>query len=435
MKFSIKKNKDKFYLLALCFTLFSCQQNSNTVSDKNDYRKFFQNESNLISNTQKRVNILNTFIEKDSLQIVEIKKISGEYATLFETTGKIEYLKKAEQALLKVLDFGGLRKDYLFLDLARNCISQHRFKDAEVFANKAYTINANKAAKLVLFDVYLELGDPQKAFSYLKDKEILNSKDFDYLIRLAKWNDYNGDMKAVLKNMEAATKIAEQSKNKHLIEWAYTNLATYYGHAGKIKKSYNYFIKTLNLNQKNAFAKKSIAWIIYSYENNPKEAFKIVKQVLTGYTSPDLYLFMAELSKALNDTRNTEHYNKLFEQTSKNYKYGNMYHSLNAVYLAENKNKYDEAIQLTKLEIKERTTPKVYGLHAYVLNLKGKHKDALQIIKKYVLERTSDPITNYYIAEIYKSNNLLDEVKLLKKVLKESEFELGPRISQRIFQL
>lgn len=437
MKLNFKISKKHFlvFFLIISTIIISCKQKKEIVTNPNDYNKFFEKGSTHIDNIQKRIGLLNTVIKKDSLQIIEIRKISREYSMLFDATGQIEYLKKAEQALLKALNFGGLREDRILLDLARNCISQHRFKDAEVYAKKSYDMYPNKASKLVLFDVYLELGETEKAYTFLNDKEVFNINDFDYLIRFAKWNDHQGNMKAVLHNMEAATKIAVNSKNKYLINWSYTNLATYYGHAGKIKESYEYFIKALELNKTNAFAKKSIAWIIYSYENNPKEATRIMEQTIATYKSPDLYLFMADLFEAQNELAKSKDYKKLYEEAVKDYRYGNMYNAVNAIYLAENKNKYEEALKLSQLEIKERATPKVYGLHAYVLKLKGDNKKALQIIEKQGLDKISDPITNYYVAEIYKSNNLPDKVKSIKEDLQESSFELGPTISQKIVEL
>ncbi|KAA1242861.1 lipopolysaccharide assembly protein LapB [Aquimarina sp. RZ0] len=420
--------------MIVVFCLISCQ-NPEDITNPDDYNIYFRKESLQTDNIRSRIKIWNQFIKEDSLQIVEIKNIASEYTQLFEATAEIVYLKKAEQALLKTLKFGGLRKENILLDLARNYISQHRFKDAKSAAAEAYKIYPNRFSKLVLFDACMELGDFIEAETYLTDKEVINQNDFDFLIRFAKWNDHLGNMSATIRNMEKATLIAEDSKNKKLIKWSYTNLATYYGHAGKIKKSYNYFLKALKIDHSNAFAKKGIAWIIYSYEHNPEEALRIMNIVTETHKVPDYYLFMAEISKFQKNKKDQTLFLKQYKETVKDQRYGTMYNIHNALILSEEYKNFANALQISEVEIAERSIPQIYSLKAYILNLSGRHKEALEIIKKQVVNQTFEPMAMYYTAEVYKSNNLLTELAAIKKELNESSYELGPVISQRILAL
>ena len=78
--------------------------------------------------------------------------------------------------------------------LARNYISQHRFKEALVIANKALAIGEGMIeTQKLLFDVNMELGNYSEAQKNLNF--LTNRKDFDYLIRISKWNDHLGDLK------------------------------------------------------------------------------------------------------------------------------------------------------------------------------------------------------------------------------------------------
>ena len=44
-----------------------------------------------------------------------------------------------------------------------------------------------------------------------------------------------------------------------------------------------------------AYAKKGIAWIVYSYEKNPDEALRILNSVTNTFFAPDYYLLKADI--------------------------------------------------------------------------------------------------------------------------------------------
>ena len=171
---------------------------------------------------------------------------SGAYTSIFSTTGNIDYLIKAENDLIIANESTNYNNAGLLKSLAANYISQHRFKDALELLKKAEA-NGEKlnGTKKMLFDVHLELGNYIYAEAYLKD--IKNISDFDYLIRLAKWEDHKGNLDGAIVYMEKATEIAESSNLKTLKQWSYTNLADFYGHAGKIEKSYATLFKSVRI--------------------------------------------------------------------------------------------------------------------------------------------------------------------------------------------
>jgi hypothetical protein len=50
--------------------------------------------------------------------------------------------------------------------------------------------------------------------------------DYDYLIRLAKWNDHKGDLKTAITFMEKARYCREED-NRTLKIWSYSNLGDF----------------------------------------------------------------------------------------------------------------------------------------------------------------------------------------------------------------
>ena len=92
-------------------------------------------------------------------------------------------------------------------------------------------------------------------------------------------------------------KKAEEANDKALKIWSYTNLADFYGHNGQIEESYNLYLKSLALDNNNAYAKKGIAWIVFSHDKNPKEALRILDIISDEHFSPDYFLLKAEIAE------------------------------------------------------------------------------------------------------------------------------------------
>ncbi|WP_439152681.1 tetratricopeptide repeat protein [Winogradskyella sp.] len=285
----------------------------------------------------------------------------------------------------------------------------------------------------MLFDVHLELGNYIHAQSYLND--IANTSDFDYLIRLAKWEDHKGNLAGAIENMEKAMAIAESSNLRGLKQWSYTNLADFYGHAGDIEKSYNHYLKALQIDSNDAYAKKGIAWILYSYEDKPEEALAILNHVSSYYKAPDYDLLKSEIAAQTNnlDMKSTalDNYIKAMQNDA----YGVMYNKYNVILFTEELYNPDLAIKIAEEEIENRPTPKSFDLLAWSHFNKGDINKAKTIIETYVDGKTYEPEVLYHIAEIYKAAGRTDKVKELKRELIASLYELGPNMESKINQL
>lgn len=413
----------------------SCNKEETTITNPEDYAVYLTKHNNQTRKEAKEeLQFWNSRIKVDSLQITALAPAAAAYTELFHSTGDIAYLKLAEKALTKSVDVAAIGKSGYLLALAHNYISQHRFIEAKEAAQGAYLLKTNsKATEMVLFDISMELGEYENADKYLQ--KITNQSDYNFLIRLAKWNDYKGNLDATIRNMEKALKIAESSKNKGLQLWSYTNLADYYGHAGRIEESYDHYLKALAIDSSNAYAKKGIAWIIYSYEHKPEEALKILDAVMSDYQSPDYFLLKAEIGEfQKNDTVKKINLIKYYNSVKDN-RYGAMYNTHTALFLAEEYGEYDKALAIAEEEIQNRPTPQSYDLKAYILNLKGDHKEALSIAENYIVNKTFEPVANLHIAQIYKANNLSEKVSPIIEELMESSYELGPVISKELMNL
>ncbi|PWL38454.1 hypothetical protein DKG77_09320 [Flagellimonas aquimarina] len=423
----------KYALLFLAtILLVSCQQESNFKTNKKDYDRYLVVEP--VKTTSKYFDLWNSKIKQDSLQLLSFGNVANEYNRFFQGTGDIQYLKKAEQALTKAVEIAAIGKAGYKRALARNYISQHRFKEALELAQSAFKLGSGlNESKSLLFDVHLELGNYKEAEKYLND--IRNMSDFGYLIRLAKWNDHMGDLETTIRFMEDAVGKAESSKNRGLLIWSYTNLADYYGHAGRIQDSYKNYLKALEIDNQNAYAKKGIAWIVFSHERNGEEALRILDAVLETHKSPDYYLLKAEIAEFIGDERlKMKAYDSYYTMVQ-NKAYADMYNSYNIDFYLNELLANDKALELAKKEVANRPTPESYDLLAYSFLKRGEKEKALKLVENQIIGKTFEPVILQHAAEIYKANGIRTKVEELKQELLGAIYELGPNKEDEILGL
>lgn len=428
---------NKYYIILAAFMLafVSCDKGPDQITHREDYEKYLKNEVvGALETTIKDRDFWKTRLEKEPGQFPYLVKLSGSQSQLFKATGEIDYLIRAEENLIEANKRTNYTKAGFLKSLARNYISQHRFRESLELLKMAESIGERlSGTQKMLFDVHMELGNYDKAEAYLKKIEDRN--DFDFLIRYAKWSDHNGDLETAITYMEKAKEKAESANDKGLKQWAYTNIADFYGHNGEIQKSYNYYLKSLELDPNDAYAKKGIAWIVYSYERNPEEALRILNIISKQRHAPAYNLLRAEIAEFTNNKEAKKQYLQDYLSQVSNEKYGVMYNSYNAVIYAEDLKDIHKAFKLAQQEIKNRPTPQSYALLAWAYYNRGDYINAMKIAEKHVVDRTFEPKTLYKLAKIYKANGKTREAKILKKELVQSAYELGPVAEQKIREI
>ncbi|MBL4605820.1 MAG: cell surface protein [Flavobacteriaceae bacterium] len=418
--------------LLLSLFLIGCTNGINKTTDSKDYDKYLKvNKNERLQLLQLDINFWQSKIDKTPDQFPYYAKIASSLSSLFQQTGIIDHLVAAESNLLIANEKTNFSKASYLRGLARNYISQHKFQEALKILLKAERLGEQlSSTQKMLIDVYLELGNKDRVEEYLT--KIKNFNDFDYLIRASKYNDHLGNLDVAIQYLEKSLEIAKTSKNVALLEWNYTNLADYYGHAGKIKASYQAYLKTLELNPNNAYAKKGIAWITYSYERNPEEAMRILTTIIQENSSPDYYLLKSEIADFMQNEEEKNSNLQKYLSLINNEACGAMYNGYKAIIYAEYKTTIEEAIKIAKEEVKERPTPQSYDLLAWAYYKNGNHKEALKIARQHVVGKTFEPTALFHTAHIMKANNLQEEALIFKKDLIGSAFELGPIESEKV---
>ncbi len=415
--------------------LVSCTSKTNSITASKDYDKYLEMKDNKSKDfAQAEIDFWQKKYDKAPNQTSYLSLLASNYSKLFENTGNVKYLYKAESLLLQV------NKEYHYesvgpiRSLGRNYISQHRFREALVLANKALAIGEGmKETQKLLFDINMELGnysEAEKNLTYLTDKT-----DFDYCIRISKWNDHLGDLKTAITFMEKAKQIAIDNDNKSLKIWTFSNLGDLNGHAGNIQTSYDYYLKTLAIEPNNSYALKGIAWIAFSYERDTKEALRIIDNISKRHHTPDFYLLKAQIAEYDNDVTLKNQNLKDYFNMLTTINYGAMYNKYNTLIYADEKATAAKALEIAKVEIEHRPTPDSYDLLAWSYYNLGDVKKALEIEEKFVVGKSFEPKLNYHVATIYKANNLNAKVAPIKEELLNSSFELGPNLESKIKNL
>jgi len=428
--------KTTSYIIVLFLIVVSCSKNAQQqITNPKDYTNYLKVTKNgSLANAQKEVAFWSAKLLATPNQYPYLQKIAAANTQLFSITGNIEYLKEAETNLLQANKKTNYDNASYLRSLARNYVSQHRFKEALEILLKAEKKGENlQSTEFQLIDVYLELGNIKKAEEYLSN--VKNFESFEYLIRISKFSDALGNLDSAISYLEKALKKIENSNKPELLEWTHTNLGDYYGHAGRLQDSYQSYLKALEINSNNSYAKKGIAWIVFSHEKNPAKSLEILAAIEQETMAPDLHLLKAEIAEYSGNFAEKEQHIKQYFIAVNNEKYGAMYAKYNVLLLAENKSTIKEAIEIAKREVKERPTAQSYDLLAWSYFKNGDVKKALSIIEKQVIPNTFEPELLFHAVQILKASKRNKEANLLLADLKESSFELGPNIAQMITKL
>jgi len=388
--------------------------------------------------TEKQVEKINAEISfwqnrlaKDTGSFVDMLQIASNHIKRFKTIGSVEDLHIADSLYAVCLQRVKNSDPEIYFSVSQNAITQHRFNDAWENLLLADSIGVNPYVLcLFRFDAAVELGLYQQASANIQ--KLTDKNNFDYLIRKAKLEDHKGDLDNAIKLMEQALKDAETKDKKQLILWAKSNLADMYGHAGRVKDSYKYYLDVLKTDSNYLYALKGIAWIAYSHDHDTKEAKRIINYILSQTNMPDLYLMLAEIEEWEGNKHEKEKNIDKFLSEVEKPGYGNMYNKYLINIYTEDRQEYDKALAIAEKEVSSRPTPETYSWLAWVYFKMGDTQKAYELVKKYVLGKDFEPGSQLHAAYILKAQGETSKAKKLMSDCLESSFELGPVTTEEI---
>lgn len=426
-------NKLIICLTTLLITI-GCSQSrkSDVVSIRADYQHYFQNEKTEIDPLEKKVDLWKNKIREQPRGFTFYEKLGESYNELFETTGNVYYLNLADSCYKNSNNLTqGRWKVPSLLSLSSLAIKKHDFESAAQFAVQARELSSEKYGSLLMqFDAEMELGNYKMAKTILEKNTKVNS--FDYLVRLSKYKDYEGDLDSAIFFMERAADMVK-SYQKERILWVTANLGDMYGHAGRIRDSYRKYLEVLALDPTYDYALKGIAWIAYSNDKNTQAASEILTYLSKRTAMPDMHLSLAEIYEFESKTDLMNYHTDLFLEEAVKPKYFGMYNKyLIDIYLKRGEN--EMALELAKEEVSKRPTPETYDWLAWAMFNQGMVEEAIVIYEDNIRGKTFEPDVFYHMGVVYHASNRIEGKEFLNESL-DSYYELGPLVTQEIKEL
>lgn len=345
------------------------------------------------------------------------------HSALFDATSEISHLKHAERLYRTALASPLLDPSGVQRSLARNLISQHQFCEALTLAEKAYDEGSQKrASALLCCDIYAELGMDAETYAMLD--ELSEERDFEYLIRWAKWEDSQGDLPNAVALLEEAREMAEASGLKSYRTWIYSNLGDFYGHAGRIADAEASYIQALTLNPADAYSLKGLAWIAYAYEQNADKALKILDAISTYSHDPAIQKMRADIFLSQHKDAQSAAVKADLAQRVSHPDYGRMYAAFLVDYYLH-QGDIDRAGQRAETEVTDRPTAASFDLLAQVYMAQGQTNKAQTISKAHIWNQTFEPgiLKNQLHYFQHTSDPYLSWIQ---SEIADASFELGP---------
>lgn len=425
--------KNLFVASFICL-LISCSQTKELelpIANSLDYEKYLQKaDGEEVKNLEEEVVFWKTKLAEQPRGFTYMQKLGSAHLQLFEKTGKVDHLSKSKEFFHQSEKLvNGKSKAGNLLTLSSLAIKQHKFKEANGYALTAVEHTSEKfGALLMQYDSEMELGNYEMAESILIRNKRMDS--FDYLVRLSKFKDHEGNLDSAIVYMEQAYQLVKHEESSRSI-WAEANLGDMYGHAGRIEESYLKYLSVLDQDPDYHYALKGIAWIAYSADKNFSEAERIMNFIATETEMPDAKLQLAELARSKGNEKEAAALIEQFLAEASQKKYKGMYNKYLISIYSEELVDFDRALKLAQSEVQARPTPATYDWLAWTYFLKGENDKALDIYERNVMDKTEEPDVLFHMGTVYHRASRKEGKGLLKDAL-DASFELGPEVTKSI---
>ncbi|HEX6847024.1 MAG TPA: hypothetical protein VF144_08595 [Chitinophagaceae bacterium] len=370
-------------------------------------------------------------LKKNPEDAVAKASLAGLYSARFKIAGDINDIHVSDSLYLIANQLFKTNSSLIYRSLATNCITQHKFLQAQQYLDTALSMGDDRYLTYLLrCDVAMELGNLYLAEQALK--HIVDKNDFDYLIREVRLLDHKGDINGAIKKMETATQKAVESEKDVLILWAKTNLADMYGHANRYQESYQCYLDVLENDPEYLYALKGIAWLAFSHDKNTTEAKRILNYLRALHPLPDYDLMLAQVAAYENDAVAERDLQDRFLRTVADRRYADMYNKYVFDLMTGSHKDLAKALEIAQREVDNRPTPQSYDLLAWAYYKSGRKEEAYKIAKRFVENKNHEPDGLYHLGVIWADAGEIKKAKYFISEAANAAFELGPQLYKEV---
>jgi hypothetical protein len=350
-------------------------------------------------------------------------------ATQFHLQGDIRNIKTAD-SLMRETDtvFNHKEASPSFL-LVNYSLLQHRFKEADHFAQKAIAIGLKPYETFsISFDVDFEMGRYSNASLDLKQMQ--SARDYGYYFRQSKMDHLNGSLDSAIQSMLHAATI--ESTNPWLQQIAWSNAADLNIHAGNLQEATRFYTQCVRMNSNDFHSITGLGWIALVHDKNDSLAERVFRFVYSKYKMPDPLFKLSQVAAARGDSVAQYEYARQFETMATDSLYGGMYNKyLVEIYTGILKQPA-KAMVLAKKELDNRATPQTYTWYAWSLAAAGYKEDAYKIYTDHI---SGKPLEGPELYQAGKLMQVLDKgynVQLFFKEAYKNKYDLSPDVVRDI---
>lgn len=357
--------------------------------------------------------------------LVNEAKYAGTLSLKFHLFGDIQDIQKADSVIRKIDDDFNHKEAQAELTLVNYSILQHRFKEADLWLEKARQNGLKKYDQLSSsFDIDFELGRYFNASNELK--ELKSTADYGYFFRRSKMDHLNGLLDSSIHAMEQAAK--EEENSPYLKQVALSNTADLYIHAGDLKKAAVLYQECLSMNSADFHSLTGLGWIAMVHDKNDSLAERIFAFVRTRNKLPDPLFKLTQMAQVREDSLQEKKWAHAFESMAAKPEYGNMYNKYLIELYTGILNDPARAEQLSNQELKNRATPQTYAWYAWSLYSNNKKKEAYNQFEKNVSGRPLEGLELYWMGKMMQGMNKGYNAQAFYKAAYINKYDLSPAI-------
>lgn len=307
--------------------------------------------------------------------------------------------------------------------LVRNCILQHRFKQADSLLEVAKKTGLKLYESIsTSFDVDFETGLYGLAESELK--KIADIKDFGYNFRYAKLAHYKGELDSSIVAMHRAAEIA--GNNNTLKQAALSNEADLNLHSGKLQRANDLYIESLRLSVADLHSLQGLGWIALAHDKNDSLAEKIFRFVQSKTKAPDVLFKLVQVADERGDSALQKKYAVEFESVVTDPAYGNMYNKYLIELYNGILNEPSKAELLAKRELLNRATPQTYAWYVWALYSNNNITEAEKIYQQYVSGKPLEGLELYWMGKFMQGLKKGFNAAAFFKAADKNRYDLSP---------
>lgn len=428
----MKKNIMAALAILVCWCATGCKTDKR-VTDPKDYALYLQGgPAKKLDYLAGEISFWANRLQQSPGDLTSEIKLAGLYSQRYAYSGNIGDVQRSDSLYQKANRLQGKFGSSLYRALAGNCITQHRFKQAQLYLDTAMAMGDDKRLSIQQqFDVALELGN--RAYAKTLLHQLGNENEPAYLLRSAKYKDHVlGDLDGAIQDMEKALTRIEAEQNEAMICWAKANLGDMYSHANQFKKAYECYTAVLQKDKQYYHALKGIAWLAFSHDKDAAAAINILQYLQKQHPVPDYELMLAEIAAYQNDGQGEQQHTQKFLAEVRQPQYGGMYNKYIFNLLYEEPNAGQAALQLAQTEVNNRPTAESYYLLSKAYYKNGQTDLAMQTAQQHVENKCFEPEVLYHLGLLYQKAGNTSKGRTYLQEAAASSVELGPVQAKQI---